>query len=177
MNSVRWRMNRSAAPNSASPTSATTTVLSERNELSRSNRRLTVIALGERGMRSDLTRAGDLAESAPAEMQAEQAANEVLEADLFVGVVTDGELLAGGIDRARRIEAGRVDAEVDVGHERAEQDDAIAALDVLPDIVAAHGAFIDAQIEWVILADDGLPQHGRGHGDIGLASELEKLVL
>src|ERR1019366_4094133 len=42
MNSVRWRMNRSAAPNSASPTSATTTVLSERNELSRSKRRLAV---------------------------------------------------------------------------------------------------------------------------------------
>src|ERR1022692_745656 len=116
-------------------------------------------------MRSDLTRAGDLAESAPAEMQAEQAANEVLEADLFVGVVADGELLAGGIDRARRIEARRIDAEVDVRHESAEQDDTITALDVLPDVIAAHRALIDAEIERMVLANDGLPQHGRGHGD------------
>ncbi len=99
-------------------------------------------------------RAGDLAESAPAETQAEQAANEVLEADFLIAMVADGELLAGSIDRARRIKAGRVDAEVDIGHERAQQDDTIAALNILPDVVAAHRAFIDAEIERVVLAND-----------------------
>ena len=157
-------------------------MLSERNALSRSKRRRTVSGLArvrsaECGVRSDLRGAGDLAELAPAQTQAEQAANEILEAHLFVGVVADGELLAGGVDRARGIEAGGVDAEVDVGHERAEQDDAIAALDVLPHVLAAHRAFIDAEVERVVLANDGLAEHGRGHGDVGLARELEELVL
>ena len=111
-----------------------------------------------------------LAEPAPAERQAQQAAHEVLEAHLFVGVVADGELLAGGVDGAGGIEARGVDAEVDVGHERAEHDDAIAALDVLPHVLAAHRAFIDAEVEGMVLADDGFPQHGRRHGNIGLAA-------
>ena len=157
-------------------------MLSERNALSRSKRRPngdrpSGVRSAECGVRSDLGWAGDLAESAPAETQAEQAANEVLEAHLFVGVVADGELLAGGIDRARRIEAGGVDAQVDVGHERPQQDHAITALDVLPDVVAAHRAFIDAEVERMVLANDGLAEHGRRHGDIGLARELEELVL
>ena len=44
-------------------------------------------------------------------------------------MVADAELFARGIDALGRIELGRVDAEVDVGHERAEHDHAVAVLD------------------------------------------------
>src|ERR1017187_4606440 len=34
-----------------------------------------------------------------------------------------------------------------------------------------------SEVKRMVLANDGLPEHSRGHGDIGLARELEELVL
>ena len=59
------------------------------------------------GGRSHLDGAGDSAEFPPAQPLAQQAVDEILEAHFFIRVVADGELLAGGINRARRIEAHR----------------------------------------------------------------------
>src|SRR5947208_345643 len=95
---------------------------------------------------------GDFAKGAAAEGEAEEAADKILEAHIVVGVVTNGKFLAGGVDGAGGVEAGGVDAQVDVGHEGAEHDEAIAALDVLADVVAAHGALVNAEVKGMLLA-------------------------
>ncbi len=54
--------------------------------------------------------------------------------------------LAGGVDALRRIEIGGEDAEVHIGHERAEQDHAVAGLHERAHRFTPHGAFIDPKI-------------------------------
>ena len=56
----------------------------------------------------------------------------------------DPQLLAGGVDALARIEIGRVDPQVEVGHERAEQNQAIALFDELRDLLVAHRPFVQA---------------------------------
>ena len=92
-------------------------------------------------------------------------------------MVPDRELFAGGVDRARGVEPGGVHAEIDVGHERAEHDHTIAGFDVFADIVAAHRAFVHAEVERVLLADDGFAENGGGDRDIGFLRELQQFLL
>ena len=47
----------------------------------------------------------------------------------------------------------------------------------MADIIAAHGAFVNAQIQRVLLTDDRFAQHGRRDRNPGLADQLEQLVL
>ena len=80
-------------------------------------------------------------------------------------VVADPQRLAGGVDAPGRIEVGREDAQVDVGHERAQQDHAIALLDEAGDLLAAHRPFVDAGEQRMPLADHALAQDRGGDGD------------
>ena len=84
----------------------------------------------------------------------QQSAYEIFEADIFKRVIADRELFARGVNRAGRIKPRRVDAKVDVGHERAEHNDAIAVLDVAPHVVATHRPLINAHVKRMLLADD-----------------------
>ena len=65
----------------------------------------------------------------------------------------NAELLARHVDAFCRIEMGRVDAEIDVGHERAQKDHAVALFNEPADCLTSHRAFVHAQIQRVPLAD------------------------
>ena len=108
---------------------------------------------------------------APGQLRSQQAVNEVLEADIFIAVVANREFFARRIDRARRIELCGVNAEVDVGHERAEEDDAIAGLDVATHVVAAHRTLVNAHVKAVLLTDDRFAHDGCRDRDVGLCGE------
>ena len=62
-------------------------------------------------------------------------------------MVADAELLARGVDAVGEIQFGRVDAEVDVGHERSEQDHTVAVFNEQPHVFAAHRSFVNAQVQ------------------------------
>ena len=67
-----------------------------------------------------------------------QSVQEVCQQHSVILMVADPQPLAGGINTSGRIELGRIDAEVDVGHKGPQQDDAIARLDELRNLLAAH---------------------------------------
>ena len=92
-------------------------------------------------------------------------------------MVSDAALLAGDVNAVAQVELGRVDAEVDVGHERAEHDDAVAGFDVLRDLVVAHAAFVEAHVERMRFGDDAFAEHRGGHRDAGLLGQLHGLFL
>ena len=57
---------------------------------------------------------GSLPQRSPAQSRPQQAAHEILEAHIFVVMVTDGKFLARRVNRPRRIEPRREHAHVDV---------------------------------------------------------------
>ena len=107
----------------------------------------------------------------------DQAVDEVGQLHAVEVVVADAEHLAGGINAAAGIELGGVHAQVDVGHEGAEDDDAVALLDELGNLLAAHAAFVDADEQRMPLADDALVLHGGGHGDARPLGQRQQPVL
>ena len=129
--------------------------------------------LGERAR----FRGGELGEAPLLPFGPEQPADEILEADLLVGVVADGEFLAGGGDGASGVQPGGEDAEVDIGHEGAKHNDAIARFDVATNLFPAHGAFINAHIEGMLLADDGFAEERGDDRDIGFFGQFRENIL
>src|SRR5258708_6966525 len=119
----------------------------------------------------------DSAQGATAQAQAQKAAHEILEPHVLISVIADREFLTGSVNGAAQIQAGGIDTQIDVSHECAQENDAIASLDVLPDIVAAHRAFIDAEVKGMLLADNGFAQDGGGNWDVGFPGELEHRIL
>ena len=89
----------------------------------------------------------------------------------------DGDALGGRIDRFRDLELRRVDAEVDVGHERSQDEHAIGAFDDPAHVFPSHGAFVDPQVLGVVFAHDGLAQECGGHGVAGAFDQSEQRVL
>ena len=67
-----------------------------------------------------------------------QPVDEIAQQHVVEVVVADAQRLAGGVDALGGVEIGREDAHVDVGHELAQQDHAVALLDELRDLLAAH---------------------------------------
>ena len=114
---------------------------------------------------------GNFGGRTPAQLRFQQPVNEVFEADVFVGVVANREFFTRRVNRARRIELRGVNAEVDVGHERAEQDDAIAGFDVAAHVVTAHRALVNAHVKGVLLPDDRFAHDGCRDRDVGLCGE------
>ena len=114
---------------------------------------------------------------AAAQPGAEQPAQEFLEANFLVRVIPDREFFARRIDRAARIEPRREDAEVDVGEEDTEHNDAIARLDVAPDFLAAHGSLVHSDVRRMAFADDRFAKQRRGDRDAGFLGEFEHLLL
>src|SRR6266699_3397939 len=110
----------------------------------------------------------NFAELAAAEVKAEKAVDEVLEPDVFIIVIADGEFLAGGGNGSGRVEAGGIYAQFDIRHKGAEHDQAVAVFDVLAHIVPAHSALVDAEVKRVLLADDRFAEDGGGHGNVRL---------
>ena len=92
-------------------------------------------------------------------------------------MVPDPQLLAGGVDALARIEIGRVDAQVDVGHERAQQDHAVALFDELGDLFAAHRPFVQADEQRMRFGDDAFAEHRGGDGNLRALGQRQQLVL
>ena len=80
-------------------------------------------------------------------------------------MVTDPQLVGGGIDALRGIELGREDPEVEIGEQRAEQDHAVALLDESRHLFAAECPFVEPDIERMHLADHALGEQRRRHRD------------
>ena len=72
---------------------------------------------------------------------------------------------------------GREDAHVDVGHELAQQDHAVALLDEAGDLLAAQGALVDAGEQRMPLADHALAEHRGGDRDAGPLGKLQQRAL
>ena len=165
MNSVRPRVVSSVAANSESPTSAITIVLSSSCSSSRSISR--VIVIGASGCSAN----GSLFQSVgaggrgclPLSLRCESSRDEIFELHVVIVMMPNAQLLAGDVDAVADVELGRVDAEVDVGHERAEHQHAVARFDVLGDFLAAQRAFVQAHVERMRLGDDALAEHRGGH--------------
>ena len=92
-------------------------------------------------------------------------------------VMPDPQLLAGGVDALARIEIGRVDAQVQIGHERAEQDHAIAFFDELGDRFVAHRPFVQADEQRMHLRNHALAEHGGRDRDLRSFGQGQQLVL
>ncbi len=133
MNSVRSRTTSSVAANSASPMSAITIVSSSSDSFSRAISR--VIVIGSFGLQHE--RLDGLLwprrQRPPRRLRLglHQLADEIVQQHVVKVMMPDAQLLARGVDAVPRIEVGREDAQVDVGHERAQQHHAVALLDEL----------------------------------------------
>ena len=92
-------------------------------------------------------------------------------------MVADAKLFARGVDAVGQIQLGRVDAEVDIGHECAEHQDAVAGFDVFGDFVAAEGTFVEAHVERMGFGDDAFAEHRGGHRYAGRLGEPHRFVL
>jgi hypothetical protein len=103
--------------------------------------------------------------------------DEVLEAHVLVAVVPHGQALAVGADAARRIEPGGEDAQVRVRHEHAEQQDAVARLDVVAHRRAAHPALVEPEVGRLPLPDHGLAHQGVRHRDAAGPGQAQQPVL
>src|SRR5438093_13282820 len=92
-------------------------------------------------------------------------------------MVTDAKLLAGDIDAAGGIEISSEDAEVEIGHERAEKHHAVALFDELRDLSPPHRAFVEADIERMLFWDDTFAKDRGGERDFVFLGKGENLVL
>ena len=110
-------------------------------------------------------------------MTAGQSVDEIGELHVVVVVVPHAAFFARYVDAIAEVELGRVDAEVDVGHERAEHDDAVARLDVLGDFVATERTFVQAHVERVGFGDDAFAEHRGGHRDAGCLGQSHGFFL
>ena len=63
----------------------------------------------------------------------DQLTNEVFQQNSMVVMVPDPQLFAGGVNALAGIQVGRVNPQIDVGHERAQQDDQVAVDEVFVD--------------------------------------------
>ncbi len=122
-------------------------------------------------------RVGDFAEDAPVRFGGDERRQEVAQADAVIAMVADGQALAGGVDDPGRVELGGEDAQIDVGHEDAEQDEAVAAFDVLCHLPPAHRALIDAEVQRVVFAHHRLAEDGGGHGDVAALHQPHQFAL
>jgi hypothetical protein len=75
-------------------------------------------------------------------------------------------------DHPLRVQHGRVPAQVHVGQEHAEEQEAVAGLDVLPDGLVPDGPRVDAEVPGVGLVDRRLPEEGGDDRDLGPRGEL-----
>ena len=91
--------------------------------------------------------------------------------------MADPQLLAVGEDGPRGVEIGGEDAEVDVGEDRAEQDEAVALLDELGHLRPSHGPLVEADVERMHLADHALGEHRGRHRDARRLGERDHVGL
>ena len=179
MNSVLPCVVSSVAPKSASPTSAITTVSSPSCSSSRFMSRVIVIGRSGCSVKGFLRRSvgaggGGVLGSRVA---GGERVDEILQSHVVVMMVADAELFARGVDAVGEIQFGRVDAEVDIGHERAEHQHAIAGFDVFGDFVAAERAFVEAHVERMSFGDDAFAEHRGGHRNAGRFGQPHGFVL
>src|SRR4029078_4944696 len=91
--------------------------------------------------------------------------------------MANSELFAGDINAAGWIEIGREDAEIQVGHERAEEQDTVAAFDVLRDLRAAHRTFVKPDEQRMFLRNDAFTKNGRRDRDFVFFGPRDHFVL
>ena len=86
----------------------------------------------------------------------------------------DRQPVTGRVDAARRVEVGGVDAEVDVGRQCAEPDQAVASLDVFLHLRPAQRARVDADEAGVPLVDRRLVEERDRRRDAGAVDEAHR---
>ncbi len=116
------------------------------------------LALGRRGRRKGPLSSLDVAFG--------QSFHEVGQQHVVKMMLLDAELFARDVNALGRVEMGRVDAEIDVGHERAQEDHAVALFDIAADRLAAHCPFVNTQVERVPLAHDRFAQQRGTHRNL-----------
>jgi len=82
-----------------------------------------------------------------------------------------------GVDRTGHVEPGRVNAEVDVGHEGTQDQQAVGAFHGALRALLTHGTLVDADVLRVVLSDDRLSQQGGRDGKTGALDELQQPFL
>jgi hypothetical protein len=100
-----------------------------------------------------------------------------VERHVVIVVVANAKLLAGHVDAPRRVELGREDPQVEVGHERAQQQHAVALLDELRHLGPPHRPFIQADVQRVLFRHDALAQQRGGDRNLVLLSQGQDPVL
>ena len=75
-------------------------------------------------------------------------------------VVADAQFVAGGKDTVGRLDRGGENAEIEIGQQRAEQNDAVAFLDKPRHLLAAQSPFVEADKERMNLTDHAFGQQG-----------------
>ncbi len=75
------------------------------------------------------------------------------------------------------IDARRIDAEIDIGQHRAQQNNAIALLEIFAHAVGTHGAFVDAEISGIGFGKYRLAAEGRGDGNARRVREFDESAL
>lgn len=99
---------------------------------------------------------------------------EVFEADIVVAVEGDVDGFGGGEDGGFLFEACGEEAEVHVGDEGAEHEDAVGGFDVFADVgVGGHGTGVDAEVEGVVFGDGAFGEEVGGDGDVEAFGEFE----
>ena len=107
----------------------------------------------------------------------EQPADEILESDLLVSVIADGSFsLVAEMERPGSSLAVNTPRLISV-MKAPSMNDAIARLDVATNFFPAHGAFVNAQIKGMLLADDGFAQERGGDRDVGFCAQLRRTLL
>ncbi len=121
--------------------------------------------------------AGTMSGRSRGAMAAARPVDEVDESDVVVVMPTDREPVGRDADRAGRVEARGVDAERGVAQVGAEDQQAVALLDVPARDLVAERALVDAQEQGVRLVDDALAQGRHGDRDAGPVDEGGQVVV
>ena len=119
----------------------------------------------------------ELARVMAAQWRLDESRKKIPEPDILVGMKTNRQFLAGGVNGAAQFQARGIDAEIHIGHEYAQEENAIALLDVAAHLLAPHRPFIDAEIKRMLFADDRFAEDGGCNGNAGALGQAQQHLL
>ena len=88
-------------------------------------------------------------------------------------VIANPQFLTGRVNALARVKLSRKATQIDITHERTEQDDAVAVFDIAAHLFASHRSLINTQIKWMTFADDGLAQQRCTDRDVVMLRKLQ----
>ena len=93
--------------------------------------------------------------------------DEVLESDGFITVMFDGDSVSRGMNRSAFGEQWRAGIQIfHIGQDGTEDQEAVGLVDELLNLFASDESAIYADVEMMILSNDGLSQQSRGDRNI-----------